>query len=1257
MNYKYLILLLLFNSLWSNVSAEILYESLSTRCLVKSEPENFMYAGIQVSAGGQKAVRIGAQTVADVPNNQFIPQIEVKTFPEGVSLYHEPNPYSLKLLETTFLLSEGFYTITVSPATAAEGLAIVYARDASPKNKKTLESISTRCYMGSEPENAMIAGIQISGEKPRAEFISYRIDEIPNNQILPALSLETFPDGQFFTEVTSLYNNPNTGYDGNIPLLHRIQNLSQGLYTATIRPSNQAGIGIITVTKPKIITPVSSLPLSANKPIQLSADNKTMLIGSEIWDLETGEQRLILDTQGVYAPPKMAFSPLHSSGRIVVAVYTIGKVELWNTYTGEKEQEFSLPQGTWMQMALSPDGEQLAVSGLYSEIDIWDISTGAQRHSIPIDIESPHTFEFDPTGKLFAATTLNGNVHIWETRTFNKISSINTSADTMLFSPNGKIIVTTNDNIISIWDTLTGKQIAQGLTQPTDEALSLFFNPDGHILASSNRNEENMLIWNMLPIYSLTAIPDKPLILNPEPKFIQKKSNNSNQQAHTFSSDWSFLATTHSDGNIYFEAVPELNIPIKVEVDHFTPITPKTLISSEDIQSLPKKIAACCDLFNLVVSPDGHSIATHSDEYLFLWDVKTGTEIGRLENQSYATLANPLRFSPNGKILAFASQDNMVQLFDLTTGNTVLTLKEDPAVVQAQSIAFSPDSQTIATHFQRNNIVHLWDVATGSSIAKLEHDGYISAMAFQPDGKTLISAVNDYYNPPQSTLYLWNIATGQQISVKNISRHINAMAFSPDGKTLVAGQDELFLLDTVTLDEVAQFSGKPSNKIKALSFSPNGKILVSSGGYTGMIFWDMNTRTLLTHGQNSGYGQFITDNVFASYRNQEIFLYDVSTLYKQQIPTQNTVEPVEQPSLQNIAIKNSLQAHSSDVSAMAFSADGNLFASGANRFNSNVYLWNPTTGKQLFSLGEHYTYTPPPRLPPQILFEQTLYESSYILSLDFSSDGKVLVSSSSHSEYHKNNIELWDTATGNNIGRLKGHVDRIKFVRFSPDNKRLASRTLSENDPTIKKIINSQSQIPQASTNNNDDKLIHLWDVDSQTETHQIDVAYLIHSSRIEQLEFSPDGNTLIAVFADNVIRSWDVATGLEKTAFVNNNYDIHSSSLSADTAFMASSKVDSNTIQIWDTATGQLLRTLAGHSDTVDSLLFSLDNQTLISNSADGTLLFWDIETGNIRHAFSTVNKIKSSKMTLSDDGKQLAVVDSEGLTVQFWNISIFLQ
>lgn len=220
------------------------YAGISTRCLVTTQAEQYMYAGIEIN-DGTKTVRIGAQSVTQIANNGLIPRMEVKTFPNGELIYSDVNAQQQTSLETILNLPAGLYTVTVSPATNTSGIGLVYAYE-TDDSPATFTSISTRCYVGTAAENAMIAGIELKGDNQCTAMFAQSITEITNNAFLPTLNVQTFPDGQSFTQVTPIYthSNPQNKFQ-----LRQIQLLAQGTYTATVAPNLTAGIGIVAMNQ------------------------------------------------------------------------------------------------------------------------------------------------------------------------------------------------------------------------------------------------------------------------------------------------------------------------------------------------------------------------------------------------------------------------------------------------------------------------------------------------------------------------------------------------------------------------------------------------------------------------------------------------------------------------------------------------------------------------------------------------------------------------------------------------------------------------------------------------------------------------------------------------------------------------------------------------------------------------------------------------------------------------------------------------
>ncbi len=157
------------------------------------------------------------------------------------------------------------------------------------------------------------------------------------------------------------------------------------------------------------------------------------------------------------------------------------------------------------------------------------------------------------------------------------------------------------------------------------------------------------------------------------------------------------------------------------------------------------------------------------------------------------------------------------------------------------SIAFSPDSQTIATGNDDGSI-SLWEVATGQEVKRLAgHTESVWSVAYSPDGKTLASGSGD------KTVRVWEVATGQE--VKRLAGHtsrVGSVAYSPDGKTLASGSDDktVRVWEVATGQEVKRLAGHTSI-VESVAYSPDGKTLASGSSDNTVRVWEVATGNLL----------------------------------------------------------------------------------------------------------------------------------------------------------------------------------------------------------------------------------------------------------------------------------------------------------------------------------------------------------------------------------------------------------------------------
>ncbi|MEN6624416.1 MAG: caspase family protein, partial [Smithella sp.] len=313
------------------------------------------------------------------------------------------------------------------------------------------------------------------------------------------------------------------------------------------------------------------------------------------------------------------------------------------------------------------------------------------------------------------------------------------------------------------------------------------------------------------------------------------------------------------------------------------------------------------------------------------------------------------------------------------------------------------------------------------------------------------------------------------------------------------------------------------------------------------------------------------------------------------------------------------------------------------------------------------------------IFIQTGH-SSNVASIDFSPDGKYLVSGSSDK-----NIKLWEVETGREIRTFVAN-DMIDFVAFSPDGKSLLSleskgpatlwdvktgkkiRTLRKGSKALITVAVAFSPdgtvIAAACTHDKDDsenfvfRTIQLFDTKTGRRIKTIEG----HTSNIHSIVFSPDGKYLASgsqaalldkTNGDNTVRLWNVKTGKEIHCFAGHSKGVSKVVFSPDGQFVASIGEDRN-IFFWDTKKGGKARSLAGFPsgdiNTRGTIAFSPDGRRFVAASSfPSAMILWNVATGQVEATMKDDNNIHDAAVSFSPDSRHIAV--SAGNNVSLWD------
>ena len=490
-------------------------------------------------------------------------------------------------------------------------------------------------------------------------------------------------------------------------------------------------------------------------------------------------------------------------------------------------------------------------------------------------------------------------------------------------------------------------------------------------------------------------------------------------------------------------------------------------------------------------------------------------------------------FSPNGKLLASASLDDYIRLWDVQTGNYLFKLKkpsmrlgkfdydllegliDEIQYLGFNSVSFSSDGNFLVSA-GRDSAIYVWDLSKKECITRMYnydiHYG-VNYATFSRDGKTILSA-GGYLNEDHDYIpgfSIWDTKTGVHLFDKDSKGDVNFINISPDGnKIATAGYGIIHIWDANNFNLLGCLRYQEKNKYNSSPkavFSPNGSLIASSSNDTIRIW------------------QVETGKQIQSFKTQNVKIKTIAfSLDGLSIFSGGKDNVIYRWGIKNGKCDKTLKGHVGEINTIAISPTGKYVASGSNDHtirltdteDSAIITIKPSVhindGEVIFyNIEESYKL----KINNKGIISLLNPYSEQTVKTFCNEDHRTWMEKENWYSFDNTKMAFYDI-DGNSliINDKKNNIDyalnspsltEIKYAVFSPDGDNVLSLSYDKEICIFKSLPHTAEEI----------------------KTQEEDILLLKgHIDNINWAAFSHDGKNIVSVSKDKTIRVWDFLSG-----------------------------------------------------------------------------------------------------------------------------------